>query len=365
MLYYINPSVVNAAIDNNDTQARCVLFDLLLAWKRNSCIIDSDRNSLQKLANDSSFNEYTTVLKRKQGISSIYKYLDFFAQIAMSDTEDSRKILNATGRIIVVGQSLDVFFFGKNYLLCENSNDGLLYRWGAIYFSHPELSKVRINLDVLNGGGNSISSEMSRCHIEGKMTLAISDSDKKNPSANIGHTANELNRIFNSLHSNFLWLYQLNVHEAENLIPMGILMNIRFKPREQFILKMRKNCKHQMYGELFTYLDFKHGLSSPVLRAFKKDYSPGKFNQMKDLLIKLGINEDKINHALNRTYNKHVKEDFIFQGWGDGLLANTVEYILNNAVPNDISLVDYQRKDWQKICSKVYSIGCSIKTVIN
>lgn len=357
MLFYINESVAKLVEEQDEVSIR-VLLELLEAWKRNKCLIDASRSTFNTLCANESLKGYIGPLKRKQGLSNIYSYISFFVQLAAKDDNDRLLIQKARGRILKIESYQDIFFFSTNYIVCENSHDYKFYCWGANQFQEKEIKEtLSLNTSRSNGGGSQISYECELVHFESKLGLVIYDSDMKYVNAPIGNTAKSIEKRMSSLNSLYLWSHRLTSHEIENLIPIDILIALKNKQHKSFLTKMSDNKKHSMFNMFFTYFDFKKGILPSTLRAYKKQLSDSEFNEIKDLLVKLGVKITKIERELRVKWNPKIKEKVLLSGWGDNLLQQSVNFIDSNYV-NTI-LLSYQTEEWNSLVKDIWSIGCS------
>lgn len=362
MLFFINESVAKL-VEEQDEASIKVLSELLEAWKRNKCLIDASRSTFNTLCANEFLKGFIGPFKRKQGLSDIYSYISFFVQLAAKNDNESLLIQKAQGRILEIEPYQDLFFFSTNYIVCENSHDYKFYCWGANQFQKKEIKEtLSLNTNRSNGGGSQISYECELVHSDSKLGIVIYDSDMKYINAPIGNTAKSIERKISSLHSPYLWSHRLASHEIENLIPIDILIGLKFKQHKSFLIKMSDNKTHTMFDMFFIYFDFKKGILPSTLRAYREQLSASEFNNIIDLLVKLGVHITRIEKVLRDKWNPKKKEDVLLGGWGDKLLQQSVEFIDSNYVNSN--LLSYQTKEWNTLVKDIWSIGCSHRKTI-
>lgn len=363
MLYYINESVASL-VQQQDQIAIKVLEDLLLAWKRNKCLIDASRDTFSKLCRIEQLAEYQAPFSRKQGIMQIYSNLTFFVQLAADGDNDVKSFHNAQGRILTINKCQDLFFFSTNYIICENSHDYGFYCWGANQFQDSEIKRVlKLNTIRANGAGSQICYECELVNSEPKFGLVIYDSDKSYDGAPIGKTAESIDKMIRAVHPNYIWKHMLSTHEIENLIPNQVLNGLRIKQHKTFLANMDKNKLEPLFDLVFKYFDFKKGFPPSTLRAYKNKLSSTNFNNLVCLLEKLGVRNETINKALKKTWSKKNKENVLLGGWGDKLLQLSLDYVNNNENMN-YTLLSYQNDEWNLLVKDIWSIGCAHANII-
>lgn len=358
MLYYINESVA-ALAQQQDQIAIKVLEELLLAWKRNKCLIDASRTTFEMLCTIERLTEYSAPFSRKQGVIPIYSNLSFFVQLAADGDNDVKNFQNAQGRILSINKDQDLFFFSTNYIICENSHDYGFYCWGANQFQDSETKRIiKLNTTRANGAGSQINYECELVNREPKFGLVIYDSDMNYNRAPIGKTAESIDKKLRSLHPNYLWSHMLSTHEIENLIPIQVLIGLRIKQHKTFLANMDKNKLEPMFDLLFKYFDFKKGFPPSTLRAYMNSLPSADFDNLISLLKKMGVRKDSIDKALKNTWSKKNKENVLLGGWGDKLLQQSLAYVNNNENTN-YSLLNYQQNEWNVLVKDIWSIGCA------
>lgn len=363
MLFFINESVAKL-VERQDAVSLKVLSELLEAWRRNKCLIDASRSTFETLCANESLKGYVGPFKRKQGLSGIYSHISFFVQLAAKGDNTNLSFQKAKGRILTIEPYQDIYFFSTNLIICENSHDYKFYCWGANRFQDSEIKEtLSLNTSRSNGGGSQMSYECDLVNSDKRLGLVIYDSDMKYINAPIGITAKSIERKMSSLHSLYLWPHRLTSHEIENLIPIEILTGLKFKQHKSFLVKMSDNKAHSMFDMLFIYFDFKKGILPSTLRAYRDELCTSDFNNVKDLLIKLGVHAEKIEKALRTRWNPKIKEDVLLGGWGDKLLQQSVDFINYNNV--NTTLLSYQEIEWYSLVRDIWSIGCSHCKLIN
>ena len=153
---------------------------------------------------------------------------------------------------------LDCTFFAETKsvqptsFLCENIDDVRFYmKLVSIYFPMTPIQAIYYH----GGGGTTVDvfCELKRRKV---VCLAILDSDIKYPKCKIGDTARRCEKK-NKKKESYIKLKVLNVHEAENLVPLAFMkMHTHDKRGESFLEKM----KQRGLLHLMRYYDIKKGI---------------------------------------------------------------------------------------------------------
>lgn len=358
MLFFIDESVVEAA-ERGDSTVLNRLEDLYHCWLRGLCIIGSSRKNFNRIIGIEKLNCYRLVEKSVQGIQSLYDDLAFFIVLTykhkkcQSLNQYSEKI-----REIDIESMNGIFDLSLNFLVCENVMDYDFYCWITEQRDvYPKNNLFHLNILPFNGGGATTVTSLK--HVQKHFCLVICDSDVKYEGAQKGSTCKEVCSYVDYLYTigvNSVWRYVLTVHEVENLIPLDILQRIAAKGT----IKKLREIQSKIYGDTFlSYFDFKEGFKESTYRTL---YAVGNnvFANHRNLFLSIGKNEGVMKKILKRRYKKG-KDNCIVHGLGQTVLADTVNFLMNNNISaRDYSLCRYQNNDWGQISKLIWSLGCAV-----
>lgn len=149
----------------------------------------------------------------------------------------------------------------KSVLLCENVRDGALYRESGKHHAIAARAKVKIALDLENGGGadtpNVLKGHMAA---QNKFVLCITDSDKCCPSSAMNATSKECSTIA----SDPTWVAEhlpLRERELENVLPRALLVDaIEAKNAKDVMARLEQlTALAGSHTEAWEHFDLKDG----------------------------------------------------------------------------------------------------------
>lgn len=353
MVIYIDKSIgqriAENAIGEND---KIIFTDLALSYQKGNCILCGDLDSLDKLSQQTDL-----------GLHGIYKKV-------YNQHAESKIIIDSVEKVVVLtyadknNMCIPEFIKDKNYVINlenaeyinfstptfigENLDDCKFYEYLGRYYLHNHgLSGTEIQFHQELGAGSTISTVLEKCVCNDKcLSLCIVDSDRKHgKSANYpndaarGSTATELlktdrklKRIPNHVPYD---VYCLNVHEAENLIPISIIEKASPIEETKETIAVLKALRKVRDGTPLYYYDLKP--------ESKKDSSKPPRNTSAQYT------------AYWKEISKESKID-IFPHVNNRKLLHTAINLLGNEF--DLKLDDYLVEEWETIGLKVYTWGC-------
>lgn len=357
MLYHIDDSVLLAAQNDNKDVIE-ILTDFIYSWRRGLCLISASRRTLSELKNIRGLEQFSLIERYAQGIHSLYTSLDFFVVLVANNAKVS--VMQQFANKYVV---MDISMFNNpkqislNYLVCENVRDCDFYVSGTKHMlSSLWGHSYQLNIDEGNGGGGTITDVLKT--YKNYACLAICDSDKKYPLCKKGETITAVSSYFKSLHGCRMWMYALQVHEVENLVPVKLLEKVRqgkvHKNRVKTINKILSSCSGNAF---LTHFDFKKGFREKLLVEINE--KDAQFESVcKQTLLNIGKCQHEINNSISN--GKDSSKELV-PGFGDTIFSDTLDYIQNNNVNPNCWIFDaYQQTDWRAIANKVWSLGCAM-----
>ena len=357
MLYYIDESVLLAARNNNQDVVE-ILKDFVYAWRKGQCLVSASRSTLSELKKLCGLEQFSLVERYAQGIHSLYTSLDFFVVLVANNAKVT-VLQQFANKYVVMDISVfnDPKLISLNYLVCENVRDCDFYVFGTKQLlSRVMGNSYQLNVEEGNGGGGTIIDVLKV--YEPYSCLAICDSDKKYPQCGIGKTLSEVLAYFSGLHGCRMWMYALQVHEVENLIPIKLLEKIRYGKLHKNRMKTISSIASASFGgEFLKHFDFKKGFREKLLVDINE--KDAQFvNVCKQTLLHIGKSQHVINNAISNGKDS-AKE--LVSGFGDVIFSDTLDYIQNNHIhPSLLQFDSYQQSDWNAIANKVWSLGCAM-----
>lgn len=256
--------------------------------------------------------------------------------------------------IITVEKAMKYELDAKCILLGENLDDCKFYGLLAVWYMYSQRGSMKglsLSFQRELGGGSTIGTVLEKCVAEDHhLTLCLVDSDQKyeDPSekskAKKGGTLYKLRESANRLSKDDLQdifeVYELNVHEVENLIPLSVLKHIADTSVKE--MGPGVECLKLMlpeYDKAILYYDFKKGITLSE-ECNKSDYSK-YWNKIGDAI---GVS--------------------IFPRLCGKVLEKAIEYLAeeNSSRHQNIETTvveEYLQEEWKTIGSKVFSWACA------
>jgi hypothetical protein len=410
MLILIDSSVVDDGDENTWDDETVVALDYLATARREGKhSVIANRETLKKIAQCSRLSQktrdiYTKLYNRSpQNYKSYPSVVKRYIEIVKPCLEP--QVVDSLGKKIIKvppGFFNDSKLVQETILLCENSDDAILYETIAKVYLIWKKFNAQIVCDRRGGGGNTISSEYINIKQAKKcFCLCIVDSDKIAPDGKLGSTASGLfqsdkiapdgklgstasglpqsDKIApdGKLGSTASGLPQsdstdciktqtfiLDCREIENLIPNSILSELLSGNLQR--LEALKILESISVVEVRSFLDIKEGTRMKEI-IDKKDSKADEFWQLKLALIpnisaridnwcqthwQCSKNTKKISNNSKKS-SKNSKEECeceISLGFGKNTLSDTLKY-LEEKNPHEIAkIVDRSKhSDWEKI----------------
>lgn len=359
MLYYIDQSIVESVKEKNEN-AIGFLQELGYAWQFGQCLVSASRSSFIELMKiDELKSQYYLIEKYAQGVHSLYESLDFFI-VLVTNGAHVHSLQQYANKFVVVdiAEYHDIKQIHNNYLVCENVRDCEFYTLCTKQLLSAKLgSSYQLNILNGNGGGGSIVEVLQ--NYTDYSCLSICDSDMKYPLCKIGQTLEDVINYFKTQHGRRQWLYGLQVHELENLIPLYILEHARNSRLHKARMNKLKTIIRNINGNMFLkYFDLKKGFRDKLLLEInEKDNS--FFSICNQILLCLGKKQKEINKIIAKGEASDLE---LVPGFGEDIFNDTLDYIKNNYIaPNLWILQDYQEHDLNNIANKVWSLGCAMQ----
>jgi hypothetical protein len=378
MLISIHSSVVDDGHENTwDYETVSALEYLATARHEGKHSVIANRETLNKIRHCSRLSQRAKDVYTKLFHDSTQNYRSYPSVVNryIEIVKPEPPVLDNSNKIIKVGPGFfnDSKLVQETILLCENSDDAVLYKTIAKVYLIWKNFNAQIVCDRRGGGGNTISSEYINIKQAKKcFCLCIVDSDKIAPDGKLGSTASGLPQS-DSTASGLppsdstcikTIIFILNCREIENLIPNSILLELLSGNPER--LEALKILESISVVEVRSFLDIKEGTRMKEI-IDKKDSKVDEFWQLKLALIpnisaridnwcqthwQCSKNTKKISKNSKKS-SKNSKEECeckISLGFGKNTLSDTLKY-LEEKNPHEIAkIVDRSmRSDWEQI----------------
>ncbi len=233
MIIELDKSLKNIQSDLTDEHPLAIALDIIANANREGChVVFSDRDVADHLLSIGAALSGRT----KQALKHIYNratQLAEFAEIAyvkllVGDfSEISHEKIGNQRLIKVPANSINSALLQKPYLLVENLDDAIFYRFITEQLNDELNSLGTVAFEPYNGGGNTTGDVYD--HIKGtaeRLCLCIVDSDRRFPGASPGETASKVEASDRIRPSALAESYVLPVCSIENLIPFDFLRKV-------------------------------------------------------------------------------------------------------------------------------------------
>lgn len=260
--------------------------------------------------------------------------------------------------IISLDIALELNFSKEVNLVCENISDCRFFELiTKIYMNYKALQKATCNIKSVGGGGATIFTSYEECINNKELAFLIVDADVKYYGAAKGTTLKKLREREKEkegdIYKNLVEIYELDIHEVENLIPLKLIKSFYSNKPEGEAEK----------GNTIYYLEKMKNLTG--------ENNPLHFFDMKN-----GIREQKmIKDEQYRAYWTNILNNIGFtnnelnlEGFGQHLLSKITSFIKKRENEDrffENYVDDYLKDEWKKIARKIYSYGCSRERLIS
>lgn len=357
MLILIDSSVVDKGDENTwDDDTVLALENLASARREGKHIVMAKRETLKKIALCSRLSQFARNIYHKlynqstQFQSYLYavtRYIEIvnpcYEPQVVSDS--GKQIIKVCPRFFNDSESVQ-----KTILLCENSDDAVLYEIIAKVYLIWKKRNVQIVCEPRGGGGNTISSEYINIQqAKKRFCLCIADSDKIAPDGNLGSTASRLQTQSDSTCIN-TQTFILNCREIENLIPNSILSELcSGNPERLKALKYFQNISSAV--DIRDFLDIKKGTRMKEIMQASNPKVKSFWEVKLSLIPNISSCIDKWCQAnWQCSSNSGECKCKISLGFGESTLSNTVEYLKQKSPHEIAKIVDRSKhSDWEQI----------------
>lgn len=302
--------------------------------------LDDEPKQKYKRLFEKSFED-KLILKSVNRKLKIVANTDFSEDIKRNDAE----------YIMTLDTFIKIGIPNKMNIIAENFSDCKFYRYmGNAYRIKEKIKSVKIELELIHAGGSTIYEAYTEKMKERKISILFIDTDKKYKSCNPGETLrkliNEITKLKNKNElKEYIELQILDVHEAENLIPITMMKKILAS----------RNALNQK-KKTFDFFD--------------QCINANKIEALKYFDLKNGIEIGKLNDKQYKVYWKskieEVGETFdennLLKGVKKDLLVQALKYLGDNIENEKFweeNIDTYMETEWNNLGQIVYSYGCA------
>jgi hypothetical protein len=311
-------------------------------------------------------------------------YFDSVDEYILIKNPDHNFVKNIDGSKTVyevsINHFLDLNKCLKTVLVTEDDNDYEFYiKLTQKYIKeNRNISNIGITFFPGNGGGANSYKSYERYIREGSMVLAIGDSDKAYPTADIGQTLKQLRRIYQKYKSaSIIDLYELEVREKENLIPPSLYLIGINSSSKGFVEKLLQIEQLDQHREKLFFLDLKDGFEAGKFKKNQQlvEYYYSLFSDIQNL-ISCSVDEIEQKEDREKVMNGDggIIEQFLTNVLGNGLENQLEEKRKLNSIPPQIlieleqnikkkknlfnNIPFFYEETLNKLCKKVFDWGC-------
>ena len=357
MIFKIDKSCLDA-IDSGDRDAIAVLEQLALHRRAGKNYIFAEKGVLEKLMVQKDFSRtmrtlfkslYNNSSEDKLYLKSVNKYIN----MVYNKTKEENKI----EIVMELTSKKAVDICDTTVLITENQEDALFYELIAKYYTkYNGFKNIEFFFESKPGGGNTTAKVLERTvYTENRLCLCIVDSDKKFPDDSGGDTKKHV-EDFTKCKTQDIWkAIILDVHEVENLIPIGWIEKCIPCETISFLKYLKRKVAEKKNDAPIYYFDIKKGI--------EKDKFVCADSQDKN---KKGFDKSQCFRNYWSVYLKGYGIDLNNLGEINGkrIIQGTNEKILNKILGKykieDIDMVneEHLKDKWLSLGRDIFSWGC-------
>ncbi|WP_437947921.1 hypothetical protein WME98_45515 [Sorangium sp. So ce296] len=333
MLIYLDRSAIADAIGGGATAEKsCECIELLLRMHREGlhivAIAPEHIEAFAPMFPRLSRRERST-LERIRGTSlellSLKNRLDWYIELGVGTLFDGKEQPVGSGSH-VIRASLHHFDRStraiRAVLLGENLIDVDLYaEMAQLLLAVRNLRKLRLQVERRGAGGSTLAPEFTRIADDGRIVLAIADSDRRYPDGPPGGTWSELEKKAQGRPA-FQRAREVHGREAENLVPLDVYdaalaQKSAKDPRLSIVADLRRLAEvHRAHA------DIKDGIR---LYQVEHTMKAGEREFWSDVSAEL--RRDRCQQPESKCQERAACGCFVVEGLGAHVLKQTVEWL--------------------------------------
>lgn len=360
MLLYLTNSLILERSDASYNRVKKAVRNVALAAFEGKHILLGDLEAIEHFYNifisyedDVSmvFNKLMQNLSMAVVPASITRYVEITKDQEGEETANGKTTIKVT-----YSSFLDTRTIQPTALICEDIvYDYRLYRYILNWFQSRNGYNFNVNYEETHGGGGR-TEDVLMSYVNNKtISLCIVDADRmfpNQPSLKTS-TAYKCKKIRRGLLNGLL---ELDVHEAENLLPINFIVIVPdhlLPPNKKKLVNQL--TKDKMVAEqVLRYFDYKQGLVKSDELANNADYY--QFSKMicecNPAVLKGG--------SFEKYYNETKDKQELFPGIAKRLLHFTLD-VMEKETRIKPDLMSYQTNEWIRLGQELLNYCCAQK----
>lgn len=330
MLFEIDISLISELNNPSPSLDLIETLDLLAraCWQGNHLIF-ADRNVLEFLKDFDGaspitkhvFEQLFQIFPQSQAYLSLFSYKVIV--VGVRDVFEHEKINNVNVIRISANVLSQTNILNPTILLGENLNDAnFLIYFGRARLIKNRLQGVHLSYDPRGGGGHTtadIYDDIQQARLN--LCLCIVDSDKLFPSASIGQTARDVQRV-NDVSQPLCQYFILPTHEIENIIPLSILTES--SENDPNLLNAINDIRRVESEDSRLFLDIKQGLKlNDIINNTNIDFA----NYWNSVIAAMSLPNDC--WAASECVRDNDCTCIVFHSMGNNVISNVLSYVQN------------------------------------
>lgn len=271
MLIHIDSSAIADAVDRESpSRARSLacIEHVLLAHEQGKHVVSLAIEDLRRLSGELvAAPRALATLRKVQGewsqIAGLRKAMAWHLELGVGGSFDGREAPVEGGRTVVraaLHHFDDFERVGRAILFGEHLKDADLYTAMGRALLARRGWRVAIACEGRLGGGSTLAETFERAADDGRIVLAIADSDQRCPDGRIRETARALLRSAAGKPA-FQRAVVLHVRAAENLLPLALYEEaLAPHPTTPSIPERLQHLERAVAASLCAYTNLKHGV---------------------------------------------------------------------------------------------------------
>ncbi|MGK3963484.1 hypothetical protein WMF38_04760 [Sorangium sp. So ce118] len=333
MLIYLDPSAIADAIgDGSTAEKSCECIELLLRIHREGqhivAIAPEDIEAFAPIFSRLSRRERST-LERIRGTSlellSLKNRLYWYIELGVGAQFDGKEHPESSGSHVI---RASLHHFDKStrairaVLLGENLVDVDFYaEMAQLLLAVRNVRQLRLQVERRGAGGSTLAPEFTRIADDGRIVLAIADSDRRYPKGPPGGTWSELEKKAQGRPA-FQRARDVHGREAENLVPLDVYdaalaQRSAKDPRLSVVADLRRLAEVHR-----SHADIKDGIT---LYQVEHTTKAGEHEFWSDASAALG--RDRCRQPMRKCQERSECRCYVVQGLGAHVLRHIVEWL--------------------------------------
>lgn len=323
MLIYIDESVCSPF----DETVNIALSNLANAHRNGYHFIFAKMSTLKDIFENADIHDreksiYKTIYAKYSQLSGIKNNLSIYILATTSTlVAECQQLEEKTIHRVPVNVFCNAVAIEPVNIIGEDKTDVEFYTHLAKAYATANKLNYRIAAFPVHGGGNQTGDTFRTYQDNNKITLCIVDSDIKAKDCVLGDTAKlvEENADERNILSSY---YIINVHEAENMIPLKVLHEACEIPAH---INSYEQINRNKENELTKYIDYKNPLMLSEILTHQKPCYQKYWKETTNVFI--GHEKHSICLETGICNQKDDCKCILFEGFGSKILKKSISLI--------------------------------------